>query len=253
MSVNRLILLVVVLGGLILFIAQNWSVLPPLPLVLLGMQTQPLPLSVWILVSTAAGAIAYELIGNLLRLPNFPERQETFKSSTIPKTKTSTRTNSQRYSSTQTESRTERSSPPPPKSPTKNKSQEYEDYDDWDNAGDVDDWDFEDEREEASSYQETEVRDANTPRSNRAAKSSYDSDSTYSYNSHEPQNSGVGKTESIYDADYRVIASPYQSSTYQSSSHQSSSTNQFDEEDDSDEWDFLEDDDFEVEDKRPQK
>lgn len=250
MSVNRLILLVVVLGGLILFIAQNWSVLPPLPLVFLGIQTQPLPLSVWILMSTVAGAISYELVGSLLRLPNFRERQETFKSSTTPKTKTSTYTDSQRYSSAQTGSRTERSSSPPPKSATKNKTQEYDDYDDWGNAGDVDDWDFEDEREEASSsYRETEVRDANTPRSNRATKSTYDSDSTYSYNSREPQNSGVGKTESIYDADYRVIASPYQSSSYQSPS-----ANQVDEEEDEyDEWDFLEDDDFEVEDKRPRK
>lgn len=245
MSVNRLILLVVVLGGLTLFIAQNWSVLPPLPLVFLGMQTQPLPLSVWILVSAIVGAIAYELVANLLRLGNFREGQENFKSFTTPKTKTSTRTYSQRYSSTGTESRSQPSGSPPPKSTTKNKTQEYDDYDDWDNAGDVDDWDFENEREETSNYyRDTEVRDVNPPRSNRAGKSTQDSDSTYSYNSRQPQNSGVGKTESIYDADYRVIASPYQSS----------STNQFNEEEDEyDEWDFLEDDDFEVEDKRPQK
>ena len=250
MSVNRLILLVVVLGGLILFIAQNWSVVPPLPLVFLGIQTQPLPLSVWILVSTVAGAISYELVGSLLRLPNFRECQETFKSSSIPKTKTSTHTYSQRNSSAQAESRRERSSSPPPKSATKNQPQEYDDYDDWDNAGDVDDWDFEDEREHVSSPdRETGVRDNSTPRSNREAKSTYDSDSSYSYNSREPQNSAVGKTESIYDADYRVIASPYQSSSYQSPS-----TNQFDDDrEEDDDWDFLEDDDFEVEDKRPRK
>ena len=245
MSVNRLILLVVVLGGVILFIAQNWSVIPPLPLVFLGIQTQALPLSLWMLVSTVAGAIVYELVSGLLRLANFRERQETFKSSSTPRTKTSTRTYSQRYSSAQTKSRSEGSSSQPPKSATKNKTQEYDDYDGWDNAGELEDWDFEDEREEtSSSYRETEVRDTNTPPSNRKEKSTYDSDSTYSYNSRKPQNSGVGKTESIYDADYRVIASPYQSSN----------TNQFhEEEDEYDEWDFLEDDDFEVEDKRPRK
>lgn len=257
MSVNRLIVLVVVLGGLALltlFTVQNWSVIPPLSLVFLGIKTQSLPLSVWILMSTVAGAIAYEIIGNLLRLPNFRESQETFKSSSTRKHKTSNHNYSQRYSSAQTESRSGRSNASPPKSAARNKTQEYddyedyEDYDDWDNAGKVDDWNFEDRTEETSDYyRDTEVRDTNPPRGNRAAKSNDDSDSSYSYNSREPRNSGVGKTESVYDADYRVITSPYKSSN----------TDRFDEEengkDEDDEWDFLEDDDFEVEDKRPRK
>ncbi len=259
MSGNRLFFLIVVLGGitlLTLFIMQNWSVIPPLSLVFLGLQTQPLPLSIWILISTVAGAIAYEVVGILLKLQNFHESQETFTSSNYRKTKTSTHNYSQRYSSGQTESRYERGSAPPPKNTTRSQTPEYDDYDDWENAGEVDDWNFEDEREEASNYyRDTEVRDANPPpnyratndraTNNRATKSSDDdSDSSYSYNSRESKNSGVGKTESIYDADYRVITSPYKSS----------STNEFDEkEHEDDEWDFLEDDDFEVEDKRPRK
>jgi hypothetical protein len=43
MSVIRLILLVAVMGGLTLLLAQNWS--PALPLVFFGIKTQPLPLA----------------------------------------------------------------------------------------------------------------------------------------------------------------------------------------------------------------
>lgn len=270
-------MLLVVLGGLALltlFTVQNWSVIPPLPLAFLGIKTQSLPLSVWILIATVAGAIAYELIASLLRLPNFRESQGTFKSSSTRRTKPSTHNYSQRYSSAQTESRSRPVSDPQPKSAPRNKTQEYDDYreyddyDDWENAGKVDDWNFEDEREEASGYyRDTEVRNPNPPQSNRSTtnrsttnrsttnrsttnrstKSNDYSDSSYSYDSSEAKNSGVEKTESVYDADYRVINSPYKPS----------STNQFDEEknrqDDYDEWDFLEDDDFEVEDKRPRK
>ena len=45
-----------------------------------------------------------------------------------------------------------------------------------------------------------------------------------------PKNTGVGKTESIYDADYRVIIPPYQPP----------STNPRDNDTD-DDWDFLTD------------
>ncbi|MDJ0694162.1 LapA family protein [Mastigocoleus sp. MO_188.B34] len=260
MSVNRWIFLVVVLGGLTLFIAQNLSVVPPLPLVFLGVQTQALPLSIWILISIIAGAIAYELIASLLKLPNIRQPQDTFKSFSNRRdrqTKTSTRGYSQRYS-TAAESRSEDNSTSPPRDTNRNQTRQYDSYDSWENAGEVDDWDFEDEREETSAYyQDTKVRDTNTSRNNQTTRSrsnddDFDSDSDfdsgYSYNSREEKNSGVGRAESIYDADYRVITSPYKSS----------SAEQFDEaknqeEDYDDEWDFLEDDDFEVKDKRPQK
>ena len=260
MSVNRWIFLVVVLGGLTLFIAQNLSVVPPLPLVLFGVQTQALPLSIWILISIIAGAIAYEFIASLLKLPNLRQPQDTFKSFSNRRsrqTKTSTYGYSQRYS-TEAESRSEDNTSPP-RGTTRNQTRQYDNYDSWENAGEVDDWDFEDEREKASDYyRDTKVRDTDTSRNNQTTRSSdeFDSDSDsdsdsdfdYSYNSREAKNPGVGRVESIYDADYRVITSPYKSS----------SAEQFDEaknqEDDyDDEWDFLEDDDFEVKDKRPQK
>jgi len=65
--------------------------------------------------------------------------------------------------------------------------------------------------------------------------------SVYSYSSQAPKNTAVGKTESIYDADYRVIVPPYQES----------SKNQVTDDDD---WDFFEDDDFDDNNEnKPQK
>ncbi len=64
MAVIRLILLVAVLGGLTLLLVQNWS--PVLSLVFLGMRTQPLPLAMWILFSTATGAFTSVLISYLV-------------------------------------------------------------------------------------------------------------------------------------------------------------------------------------------
>ncbi|MBD0266213.1 MAG: LapA family protein, partial [Tolypothrix sp. Co-bin9] len=39
-------------------------------------------------------------------------------------------------------------------------------------------------------------------------KSSSQSGTVYSYGYRDPNNSGVGKTETVYDADYRVIIPP---------------------------------------------
>jgi hypothetical protein len=51
----------------------------------------------------------------------------------------------------------------------------------------------------------------------------------------------VGKTESVYDADYRVIIPPYQESGKTQVT-------------DDDDWDFFEDDDFEDDNEnKPQK
>ena len=54
------------------------------------------------------------------------------------------------------------------------------------------------------------------------------SDSVYSYSSQSPKNTGVGKTESIYDADYRVIIPPYQPPNTKKSDN-----------DTDEDWDFL--------------
>lgn len=66
MALIRLILLVAVLGGITLLLLQNWS--PVLPLVFLGVRSQPLPLAIWILFSTFAGGFTTILLNILFNL-----------------------------------------------------------------------------------------------------------------------------------------------------------------------------------------
>ncbi|WP_071188619.1 hypothetical protein [Trichormus sp. NMC-1] len=214
MAVIRLILLVAVLGGLMLLLVQNLS--PALPLVFLGMRTQALPLALWIFLSIATGAFTSILIATLLKFTNYFAQPPERTSSQSP-------VNSQRVRTTpRKESTPYPSSPPPATSkPDYTTSQEF---DDWETKPTDDDWDFEEQPQTAS---------AKTAEPQQAPKTASQPGSVYSYNAQEPKNTGVGKTESIYDADYRVIIPPYQPST----------TNQADDDD----WDFFEDDEFEDE------
>ncbi|MGF1675082.1 MAG: LapA family protein, partial [Rivularia sp. (in: cyanobacteria)] len=76
MTVIRLILLVAVLGGLMLLLAQNWT--PAIPLVFLGFRTQPFSLAMWMLLSTAAGSFTSLLISGLLQLlsSRYPKQRQ---------------------------------------------------------------------------------------------------------------------------------------------------------------------------------
>ncbi len=56
-------------------------------------------------------------------------------------------------------------------------------------------------------------QDSQTYERQQEPKSSSQSGSVYSYSYREPKNTAVGKTESVYDADYRVIIPPYQPPT----------------------------------------
>lgn len=229
MAVIRLILLVAVLGGLTLLLVQNWS--PALSLVFLGVRTQPLPLAIWILFSTATGAFTSILIATLFKLSNYflggqrqtPDRR----SATSPRAK-----------ATQREEPTSRpASSPPPGSKKEQPSSDV--FDDWEtNSSRDDDWNFDEKSEEAPTPnpQAQQPRDSTTYERQSEAKSSSQSGSVYSYSYREPKNTAAGKTESVYDADYRVIIPPYQPPT----------TNQADDDD----WEFFDDDDdFEDDDK----
>ncbi|MEH2398647.1 LapA family protein [Nostoc sp.] len=233
MAVIRLILLVAVLGVLTPLLVQNWS--PPLSLVFLGVRTQPLPLAIWILFSTATGAFTSILIATLFKLSNYfvagqrqtPDRR----SATSPRPK-----------ATQREEPTSRPVSPPP--PASKKEQPTSDvFDDWETNGTRDDdWNFDEKSEEAPTPnpQAQQPKDSKTYERQSEAKSTSQSGSVYSYSYREPKNTAAGKTESIYDADYRVIIPPYQPPT----------TNQADDDD----WEFFDDDDdFEDDDKRSRR
>ncbi|MCC5647261.1 LapA family protein [Nostoc sp. CHAB 5824] len=233
MAVIRLILLVAVLGGLTLLLVQNFS--PALSLVFLGVRTQPLPLAIWILFSTATGAFTSILIATLFNLSNYfgggqrqtPDRRST----TSPRAKANRR-----------EEPTSRPASSP--SPASKKEQPTSDvFDDWETNGSKDDdWNFDEKSEEAPTGdpQAQQPKDSKTYERQSEAKSSSQSGSVYSYSYREPKNTAAGKTESVYDADYRVIIPPYQPPT----------TNQTDDDD----WEFFDDDDdFEDDDKRPRR
>ncbi len=225
MAVIRLFLLVAVLGSLTLLLVQNWS--PVIPLVFLGMRTKPLPLAMWILFSITAGAFTSLLIASLFKLSTYfvgPQRQTPLKSPANYKS---------------TANRTRREEPIPRKEAPPSTNREAEPrtskaLDDWETNSSNDDWDF--DENSTPSPQNTKVKDSNTYERQQEPTAGSKSGSVYSYSYQEPKNSGVGKTESVYDADYRVIVPPHQPSTAKDS--------------EDDDWGFFDDNDIEDKDKR---
>lgn len=82
---------------------------------------------------------------------------------------------------------------------------------------------------------------------NREPKSSDRPDSVYSYSSREPKNSGVGRTESIYDAEYRVLTPPYK----QQNPSPPPPPNHRPQNNDDDDWGFMDDEDWDAGDDSP--
>ena len=203
MAVIRLIILVTAIMGLVIILVQNLS--PSLPLMFLGMRSQALPLALWILLSITAGIFTSLIITRLLK---FATDLNLLAQQPIPK-------------SIPTPPRV-RQNTPPPKSPSPPVSQADDEFDDWDTNRNQDDWDDDSQSEEEISP-------------NQQSSNSRPS-SVYSYSSQSPKNTAVGKTESVYDADYRVIIPPYQESDKNPAT-------------DDDDWDFFEDDDFEGDDE----
>ncbi|PAX53537.1 hypothetical protein [Brunnivagina elsteri] len=249
MAVIRLILLVGVLGGLTLLLVQNSS--PALPLVILGVRSQPLPLAMWILLSIVAGGITELLVSSLHELGNYFQgsSKQTRSQSTVSSSSSSS-------SSRQPAETTFRST----SSPESKQKSEYKSNaeDDWDIEA-SEDWDF--EQKPSSNYRpQEEPRDKPVSGNSR----NYDvlgeplrdreqqpirsdkSGSSYSISYREPKNSGVGKTESVYDADYRVIVPPYQAdSTSPQPSTSSPSTSTANNQSGDDDWSFFEEDEDE--------
>lgn len=189
MPVIRLFLLLVVLGGLTLLLGQNWS--PVLPLVFLGAKTQALPLAIWILLSVAAGAITSLFISGLSKLGNYFTRSPSSRRKDPPPPRSRAQRSQTRYTAA-----SRPTTKPDPDSTPSNPAN------DWvsDSSTNDDDWGFEEDTDKTQSNSPNDVSSA--PKSNYQA-------GTYSYSHQDPSNSGVGKTESVYDADYRVIKPPY--------------------------------------------
>jgi uncharacterized integral membrane protein len=226
MAANRLILLLAIIVILTILLLQNWS--PVLSLAFLGIKTKPLPLAIWIILSLFAGAATSWLISNLYQLSRYFSNQ---KQPTRPRNnykRPSVKESTQKEVKFNTNKTTKQPEPA---------TQVIEDDWDTDNVA-GEDWNFEESadkqrvqdsanRQDYGEYERSPQRD----RDDRDDKS----DSAYSYSYREPKNTGVGKTESVYDADYRVIIPPYQPPEKSPPIG-----------DDEDEWSFFEDeeDDF---------
>jgi hypothetical protein len=250
MPVIRLILLVTILGGLTLLLAYNWS--PVLSLKFFGMATQALPLAMWILFSTAAGAATTVFISALFGFSNYfgkktqPNRVKSASASqrnqtSRPEESTGSYANSSsRDSANLRDDKRNRIN--------QELDDEYENDDDWDMNRNTDDWDFESQEETPPQKTKQRVRDNDNYEPPQQPKNTSQSSSTYSYSYQEPKGSSVGKTESIYDADYRVIIPPYASSPAEAPTKlQHEGENEQNQDDD---WGiFDEDEDFEDEDK----
>lgn len=194
MPMIRIVLLLVVLGGLTLLLAQNWS--PVLPLVFLGIKTQALPLALWILIGVGAGAGTSLFITGLFKLSNYFTRSKPrYRRNTVEDSKTQPR-GAQHTAASQSQPDTNVSTPSDAAA------------DDWESdSTDDDDWDFDEDADKTRNS--SSQKDVSTSYEVSSEPKSSSRSGSYSYSYREPKRSGVGKTESVYDADYRVLTPPH--------------------------------------------
>lgn len=207
MPVIRIALLFLVIGGLVLFAFSNLS--PVLPLVFLGMKTPVLPLAAWIGIAIASGAITSFFLQSLSYMHWGYSTQTLEERDYVPSRSRSFRRESPEEPAPEPQTRY---APPPPETPTKR------DGSDWEERVD-EDWDFDEESAAPTSYQQDFERDRSmgTPHSERSSyevkqepKTASQTGSVYSYSYRESTESGVGRTDAVYDANYRVITPPLQ-------------------------------------------
>lgn len=237
MSAFRLILVLLIIGGLILLTLQNLAL--TLPLNFLGIQTQALPLGVWVLFSLGAGFLTSLLLAALLRFSLYLNAQSW---------QTQTRANFNRSSASREAPRTPPSpevtktrlqvetpqpSPPTPQSVFRPKDEPVTTTpspspvaDDWTN-----DWNTPSPK--VSDWEETPTPSptTNPTRIQSEPPKAPTPETTYSYNAQDRDKSGVGRTEDVYDANYRVIIPPSRSEPPASSQP-------------NDDWENLEDEDW---------
>jgi len=232
MPVFRIVLLLLVVGGLTLFAFSNLS--PVLPLVFLGIKTPALPLATWVGGAIAAGAITSFFLQLLSYLQRGYSTRSLEEPGYVPPRSRSFRRENPESPEPEPEPQTRYTSPPP-EPPTNS------DASDWEERND-EDWDFDEEPAASTSRSQDFERDR--PRStNGVDPTSYEvkqepktgskSGSVYSYSYREPSDPGVGKADAVYDANYRVITPPFQQPAKP--------------EDDDDDWGFEDDEDFDDE------
>lgn len=258
MSEFRLWLLIVLAVGLSIFAVQNGSL--SLPLVFLNMQSVTLPLSVWMLLSLAAGVLTSFLISGTFKLSNYlltqelsakrrrypPQMPNEPKAVQSPNTTLQSNWGAQAVGNTTSypsarssayevrdrpvadrireddsaEPRNNYSEPIRPKTAAEISDDDEpvrpkavaEDRENYDELTDDDDSFYEEwEEEEAVDSTDTSPtikKDPTTYEVPQEPKTISHSGTIYSIGYRDPNETAVGKNESVYDADYRVINSP---------------------------------------------
>jgi uncharacterized integral membrane protein len=229
---TNLIIILTIIGGLILFAWQNLS--PSLALVFLGWQSATLPLSVWILIAIAAGFLSAILISGLFQAfqtltePDRPYSPSPPSRSTPPQysrnfeeEEATAEFDKPNYSQWQVNS-------PPVTEPVEPKpSQSRILTEDWEadvqplnpswsggSASTTSQTRVNLEKEEIYTPEREEDQenwvDEESPsyETEQTPKTESWSGSVYSYGYRDTGESGVGQSESVYDADYRVIVPP---------------------------------------------
>lgn len=211
MSVIRIVLLLLVVGGLAIVTLSNLS--PSLPLVFLGIQTPALPLAVWVGGAIAAGvatSFCLQLL-NYLQRGSEPRRVRVAAYESPP-SRASWREAFPTPEPPEPEPQT-RYTPPPPSSTTPPGRA----VSDWEQKNSQD-WDFDTESTRtvanAPGFDPNYARDTNEAEQTnyevkQESKSASQTGSVYSYSYRDANESGTGKTEAVYDANYRVITPPY--------------------------------------------
>ena len=202
-----LIVLIAVIGSLALFAWQNWS--PSLQLTFLGLKSRPLPISIWIIGALIAGVVTYLFIYGLFELSNYLFKQNLQSPRATSQTlqhQAQSGESRDRYSQSEEISNSQSSFNLKKDSELR---EEDENIDDWKQETPIisNSWD--------SSRKEQDIEDTQKSVSQDSTEKNYEveqepktescSGSVYSYGYRSPSGSGIAQTESVYDADYRVI------------------------------------------------
>jgi hypothetical protein len=233
----RLILLLAILGGFVLF---TWSNLQPLSLVFLGIQFPAFPLAFWVLGAIAAGVLTTFVISILFNLSHYVAgravrsqfRQAARSSSRFqgvgddrfqPESPSSSRATASKDDDTAWKNWEGYEEPVDRQRTGQRSATQKQSVDDWE-AEIPEDWDEAPGRPANTSGDSLRDRSRAEPASrnrtdyevSQEPKTSSRSGSVYSYGYRDPGSSGVGKAEPVVDkpvvdADYRVIVPPFRS------------------------------------------
>lgn len=210
MSALRLVLVLFVIGGLILLILQNSSL--TLPLTFLGLETQTLSLGLWLLFSLGAGFLTSLVLAVLLRFAiylNAPlsvgaARRPDIRASGTPQPPRTPRPPETTKTRLQVDSPAPvAESQPEPTVKTPAPSPAAESWtDDWEaSPSKIGDWDDPPAKRSPSPAPSPTRIQAEPPQPTSSG-------TTYSYKPQDRDRSGVGRTEDVYDANFRVIVPP---------------------------------------------